>query len=87
MDVVWLDVSMAMKLTGSFHPLTEIGCDVPVPVPAAPDEWQQWATAQLAKVADYEAWQPGHYSYSVSRRDDQDRPVEVFTRGQWELGR
>jgi len=85
MNTVWLDVSMATELQGNFHPFTEIKCDPPDPVPTVSAEWQQWATGQLAHVADYESWQPGRYSYTVATRDDEERPVETFTRGLWEL--
>lgn len=85
MDVVWLDVSMATGLTGKFQSFTEIKCDPPEPTPTVPGEWHQWAAGQLASVADYESWQPGYYAYTVATRDEEDRPVEVFNRGQWEL--
>lgn len=85
MDAVWLDVSATMALTGNFHPLTEIRCDPPEPVPATEADWQQWASGQLAVVAEYESWRPGRYAYTVAVRDTEDRPVETFTRGLWEL--
>lgn len=85
MTAIWIDVSMATGLQGSFHPFTEIKCDPPEPVPDASAGWQQWAAGQLATVAGYESWQPGRYSYTVAQRDESDRPLEVFTRGLWEL--
>lgn len=87
MTVIWLDVSMATGLQGNFHPFTEIKCDPPEPKPDMPGEWQHWAAGQLATVAGYESWQPGHYSYTVARRDESDRPVEMLARGLWELTR
>jgi len=85
MDAVWIDVSAPMPLTGNFHPLTEIKCEPPEPVPDRTDDWQLWAAGQLAAVAEYESWQPGRYAYTIAIRDDENRPVEVFTRGQWAL--
>lgn len=87
MDAVWLDVAAPMGLTGNFHPLADLECEPPQPVPDTPHGWQRWAAGQLAAVAAQEAWQPGRYAYTVSIRDDGNRSVDVLTHGQWELVR
>jgi hypothetical protein len=84
MDTVWLDVQMWTGLRGNFHPFMDVACEAPDPPPAGPSDWQGWAGAYLAAVAEQERWQPGRYAYTAERRDDAGHPVEVYTRGQWE---
>lgn len=83
--MIWLDVAAAVKLSGNFHPLTEIQCEPPEPTPLSGSEWQMWAVGQLAVVAEYESWQPGRYRYTVQDRDDEGRPCAVHANGLWDL--
>lgn len=84
MDEVWLDVQMWTGLRGNFHPFMDVACEAPDPLPAATQEWQQWADAFLGVVAQQEGWQPGRYHYSAEHRDDAGHTLQVFTRGLWE---
>lgn len=84
MDNLWLDVQAWQPLRGTLHPISEIECDVPDPLPAAPDEWGAWAEACLLEVARRDGWQQGRYFYTIQERDHLGHPARELGNDFWE---
>jgi hypothetical protein len=85
MGVVWIGVTMSSGLSGGFHPLAEVSCELPEPPPTTVAGWQQWATTQLGALAAQEVRQPGRYGYTVERRDRMGNTLQLLSRGVWQL--
>ena len=81
---LWLDVQMWQPLRGVLHPITEIECDVPDPLPEGFDEWHGWAEACLMEVALRDGWQHGRYTYTIQERDGTDHPVRDLGKDVWD---
>ncbi|BBG04676.1 MULTISPECIES: hypothetical protein [Pseudonocardia] len=84
LESLWLDVQMWQPLRGVLHPISEIECDIPDPLPEGFDEWHDWAEACLLEVARRDGWQHGRYTYTIQERDGTDHPVRDLGKDVWD---
>ncbi|MBP2365753.1 hypothetical protein [Pseudonocardia parietis] len=87
MDNLWLDVHMWQPLRGALHPISEIECDMPDPLPHDYDEWHAWAEAVLLGIAARDGWQHGRYFFTIQERDETGHPVQELGKDFWDYER
>lgn len=85
MDNLWLDVHQWHPLRGALHPISEIECDVPDPLPQGFDEWHDWAMTRLLEVARRDGWQHGRYFFVIQERDVTGHPMRELGKDFWDF--
>lgn len=87
MDNLWLDVHMWHPLRGALHPISEIECDVPDPLPQGFEEWHAWAETRLLEVARRDRWQHGRYFFTIQERDETGSQLRELGSDFWEYAK